>query len=63
MLKRGKLLEKWIISLKQSKKNIDTLFFNAPGIVINSAKIDGKEAKFTIIKEGVVVQITKKMGF
>lgn len=62
-VKAGKVIGKVDHQFKTIQKNIDTLFFNAPGIVINSAKIDGKEAKFTIIKEGVVVQITKKWGF
>jgi len=59
----GKVLGKVDHQFTTLQQNIDTLFFNAPAIKINTAKIDGKEAKFNIIKEGVVVEIPTKWGF
>jgi aminopeptidase N len=45
------------------QKNIDTLFFDAPGITINSATFDGQPVKYTINPEGVVVRFSNKLNW
>lgn len=43
------------------QNNIDTLFFDAPGIQIHSAEMDGKPVPFTTNPEGVVLRFPKKL--
>lgn len=61
--KKGEVIGNVTHEFLTLQKNIDTIFFNAPGIKINSAKIDGKTAEFKIISEGVVVMVKEKWGF
>jgi aminopeptidase N len=62
-VKAGKVLGKVTHEFLTLQQNIDTIFFNAPGIKINSAQIDGKAAEFNIIPEGVVVKIKDRWSF
>ncbi|MEN9738715.1 MAG: hypothetical protein RLZZ318_749 [Bacteroidota bacterium] len=43
------------------QNHIDTLFFDAPGIQIHSALLDGLPVPFTIQPDGVVVRFTKSL--
>lgn len=45
------------------QKNIDTLFFDAPGIVINSATMDGADVPFTTNSEGVVLRFKSPLSW
>ncbi len=45
------------------QKDIDTLFFDGPGITILSAQMDGKDVPFTTNKEGVVVRFSKHLNW
>ena len=44
------------------RKSIDTLFFDAPGITINSASLDGKSCNFKINTEGVSVYFSSSLN-
>ena len=37
------------------RESIDTLFFDAPGIEIESVNLDGKKVKYSILPEGLVM--------
>lgn len=45
------------------QKDIDTLFFDAPGIKILSASMDNAPVNFTVNAEGVVLRFSKKLGW
>ncbi len=62
-VKEGKVMGKVNHKFKTLQQNIDTLFFDAPGIKISAARVDGKEANFRTIPAGVVVDIKNQWGF
>ena len=62
-VKKGQVLGKVTHEFLTLQQNIDTLFFDGPGIQINAAKVDGKDATFKIIPAGVVVDIKDKWSF
>lgn len=59
----GKVIGKVTHEFVTLQQNIDTLFFDAPGIVINSATMDGAAVPFTINKEGVVLRFAKSLNW
>lgn len=57
----GKVIGKVTHQFVTLQKAIDTLFFDAPGITINSATMDGAPVPFSINPEGVVLRFAKPL--
>ncbi len=57
----GKVNGKVTHNFTTIQKNIDTLFFDAPGITILSAEMDGQKVAYTINPEGVVLRFARKL--
>ncbi len=59
----GKVIGKVTHNFTTLQNNIDTLFFDAPGIQIKSASMDGNPVPFSINTEGVVLRFAKKLNW
>ena len=57
----GKVIGKVTHNFTTIQNNIDTLFFDAPGIQILKAEMDGLPVPFTTNPEGVVLRFGKKL--
>lgn len=57
----GKVIGKVSHDFMTLQNQIDTLFFDAPGISILSAEMDGSPVKFTTNPEGVVLRFAQKL--
>lgn len=61
--KFGKVNGKVTHQFTTLQNKIDTLFFDAPEIQINSATLDGKPLEFFMVKKGVIVQFNKPLNW
>ncbi len=59
----GKVIGKVTHQFTTLQKNIDTLFFDAPGITILSAEMDGAPVPFSTNVEGVVLRFAKRLNW
>src|SRR5574343_307396 len=59
----GKVIGKVTHQFTTLQKDIDTLFFDAPGISIISAEMDGTPVPFNTNVEGVVIRFAKRLNW
>ena len=59
--KEGKVIGQVTHTFKMLQSQLDTLFLHAPGILVNSVKLDGVNTDFSSNKEGLVVKNTESL--
>lgn len=59
----GKVIGKVTHDFEPLRAAVDTLFFDGPQINIKTAKLDGKEVKFTVRKDGVTVYFNPPLSW